>query len=133
MNPFRYCSKIRPAEARKAWVEKLTAYHSAQYTGARRTGSFPRRANNVSKGYGQGGDAYLRPLVKTHPETGRKNLFVASHAFAIPGMEPEASTKLLDELAQPREDEDSPVLKIEYFVEDELLINITKHELVPKH
>jgi len=33
--------------------------------------------------------------------------------------------KLLEELAQPREDEDSPVLKIEYFVEDELLINIT--------
>ena len=39
---------------------------------ARRTGGFPDRKD----GQGFHGTAYLRPLVKTHPETGRKSLFV---------------------------------------------------------
>lgn len=36
--------------------------------------------------------------MKTHPETGRKSLFVASHAFGIPGLAPEESCQLLDDL-----------------------------------
>ena len=32
------------------------------------------------------GEAYFRPLVKVHPETGRKSLFIGRHAFGIPGM-----------------------------------------------
>ncbi len=38
------------------------------------------------------GDAYLRPLVKTHPETGRKALYVAMHCFAIPGLSREETS-----------------------------------------
>jgi len=43
-------------------------------------------------------DAYLRPLVKVHPETGRKSIFNPSHAFGIPGLAPEESEELLDGL-----------------------------------
>jgi hypothetical protein len=30
--------------------------------------------------------AYLRPLVKTHPVTGRRALHIGRHAFGIPGL-----------------------------------------------
>merc|ERR1711924_119349 len=43
-------------------------------------------------------EAYLRPLVKVHPTTGRKSLFIASHCFGIPTISPEESAKFLDEL-----------------------------------
>jgi len=49
--------------------------------------------------------APLRPLVKTHPETSRKSLYIGRHAYGIPGMTEEQSEKLLAELidlaAQP--------------------------------
>lgn len=38
--------------------------------------------------------------MKTHPETGRKSLFLASHAFGVPGLSPLESEKLLDDLAK---------------------------------
>jgi alpha-ketoglutarate-dependent 2,4-dichlorophenoxyacetate dioxygenase len=37
-------------------------------------------------------------MVWTNPVNGRKALYLASHAYAIEGMEPEASLKLIDEL-----------------------------------
>ena len=40
----------------------------------------------------------LRPLVKVHPATGRPALFVGRHAYGIPGLSPDASRKLLEEL-----------------------------------
>lgn len=43
--------------------------------------------------------AFLRPLVKVHPETGRRCLHGAtSHAFAVEGLSREESTALLDDL-----------------------------------
>ena len=42
----------------------------------------------------------LRPLVKIHPETGRPNLLIGRHAYGIPGMDSEESTRLLDDLAE---------------------------------
>ena len=42
----------------------------------------------------------MRPLVKTHPETGVKNLFVGRHAFGIPGLERDESRELLQQLVQ---------------------------------
>ena len=44
------------------------------------------------------GEAYLRPLVKVHPETGKKNLFIGRHAFGIPGLTRTESRSLLKEL-----------------------------------
>ena len=39
--------------------------------------------------------SYLRPLVKEHPRTKRKSLFIASHAFGVSGMSPEESCSRL--------------------------------------
>jgi alpha-ketoglutarate-dependent taurine dioxygenase len=40
----------------------------------------------------------LRPLVKTHPETGRRALYIGRHAHDIPGLTGEESAQLLDRL-----------------------------------
>jgi alpha-ketoglutarate-dependent taurine dioxygenase len=43
-------------------------------------------------------EAPCRPLIKTHPVTGRRSLFIGRHAYGIVGMDPDESTALLDEL-----------------------------------
>ena len=40
----------------------------------------------------------VRPLVKTHPETGRKNLVIGRHAYDIVGLDAGQSEQLLREL-----------------------------------
>ena len=72
-------------------VESLSAYHSTQYSQANDVGDFPPQ----KEGTIYHGEAYLRPLVKVHPETGRKNLFVGRHAFGIPGLDRDESRSLL--------------------------------------
>ena len=42
----------------------------------------------------------MRPLVKIHPETGRPSLIIGRHAYGIPGMDPEDSERLLDQLVE---------------------------------
>ncbi len=75
-------------------IENLSAYHSNQYSQANDIGDFPPQdADTIYHG-----EAYLRPLVKTHPETGVKSLFVARHAFGIPGLSREESRELLSSL-----------------------------------
>jgi len=75
-------------------VATLAAYHSTQYSQANDVGDFPeQKAGTIYHG-----EAYLRPLVKEHPETGIKNLFVGRHAFGIPGLSREASRTLLKDL-----------------------------------
>ena len=44
--------------------------------------------------------APLRPLVKTHPETGRKSIYTGRHAYGIPGMSEAESAELLSGLLQ---------------------------------
>ena len=39
----------------------------------------------------------------------------------------------LTQLAKQRIDEINPIIRVEIFTEGELVVNITKHELVPKH
>ena len=81
-------------QATKNRIEHLSAYHSTQYSQAKDLGDFPRQKTGTI----YHGEAYLRPLVKTHPETGRRNLFIGRHAFGIPGLSREESRILLQDL-----------------------------------
>lgn len=75
-------------------IAPLSAYHSLYYSQA-------KVGHIAEKGSAYGfidGPEPLRPLVKVHPETGRKSLFIGRHAHAIPGLEPAESDALLDEL-----------------------------------
>jgi alpha-ketoglutarate-dependent taurine dioxygenase len=84
--------------ALRAKVEKLNAYHSLFYSQAK-VGHFPKKGSEYS-GYGfHDGPVPLRPLVKVHPETGRKNLIIGRHAHNIPGLGQTESDRLLQELA----------------------------------
>jgi len=77
-------------------IAGLAAYHSLKYSQAR--AGFESEANHAySYGFDQA-DAPLRPLVKVHPVTGRRSLFIGRHAHGIPGLDPSESEKLLDEL-----------------------------------
>lgn len=79
-------------------VEHLSARHSLHYSQAR-VGLSPSKIGGEYSGYGlHDGPVPLRPLVKTHPETGRKSLLIGRHAHDIPGLEPAESERLLDEL-----------------------------------
>lgn len=72
-------------------IENLSAYHSTQYSQANDVGDFPPQ--NVDGIYH--GEAYLRPLVKIHLETGVKSLFIGRHAFGIPGLSRAESKEIL--------------------------------------
>ncbi len=84
-------------EARRARVESLTAFHSLYYSQAK-LGHQPKRGSDYS-GYGfHDGPVPRRPLVKVHPETGRKSLLIGRHAHNIPGMDVAESTQFLESL-----------------------------------
>ena len=83
-------------QATRDRIDNLSAYHSTQYSQANDLGDFPPQ--NTDSIYH--GEAYLRPLVKVHPETGIKNLFVGRHAFGIPGLTRIESRHLLKELLE---------------------------------
>lgn len=81
-------------EATKARIATLSAYHSLYY-------SQGRIGHKAERGSSYGFHTHeppLRPLVKVHPVTWRKSLFIGRHAYGIPGLTPEESEKLLDEL-----------------------------------
>ena len=78
----------------KERIENLSAYHSTQFSQANDVGDFPPQ--NVDSIYH--GEAYLRPLVKIHLETGVRSLFIGRHAFGIPGLSRAESKELLSAL-----------------------------------
>lgn len=98
-------------------IENLSAYHSTQFSQANDVGDFPAQR----KGTIYHGEAYLRPLVKTHPETGTKNLFVGRHAFGIPGLSRDESRKLLRELVALVTSEPSRVYRHTWSVGDTII------------
>mmetsp|Transcript_113299 Transcript_113299/g.353186 ORF Transcript_113299/g.353186 Transcript_113299/m.353186 type:complete len:171 (+) Transcript_113299:508-1020(+) len=76
-------------------LQGLTAYHSNLYSQARDEQDFPP-IDEISETYHP--YAYLRPLVKVHPVTGRRSLQIGRHAFAIPGLSRGESRQLLEGL-----------------------------------
>eukprot|EP00747_Dinoflagellata_sp_TGD_P213611 gnl/TRDRNA2_/TRDRNA2_86535_c0_seq1.p1 gnl/TRDRNA2_/TRDRNA2_86535_c0~~gnl/TRDRNA2_/TRDRNA2_86535_c0_seq1.p1 ORF type:complete len:358 (-),score=46.99 gnl/TRDRNA2_/TRDRNA2_86535_c0_seq1:158-1231(-) len=80
-------------QATKERIEGLSAYHSLHYSQAA-LGHTPK----VGASYGFHGDAFLRPLVKRHPSTGRPALNVGRHAYGIRGLDAQESEQLLREL-----------------------------------
>lgn len=81
-------------EQTQAKLEKLSAYHSLYYS--QEQAGFKHRTDQMYGFHDKG--APLRPIIKTHPETGRKSIFTGRHAHNIPGMSPEESKALLDKL-----------------------------------
>lgn len=87
-------------QATKDRIAGLSAYHSTVYSQANDLGDFPESNGDGIYGTVYHGEAYLRPLVKVHPETGIPNLFVGRHAFGIPGLERDESRALLRSLIE---------------------------------
>jgi alpha-ketoglutarate-dependent taurine dioxygenase len=82
----------------KKRIEGLAAYHSLHYSQSK-LGHVAEKADGEYSGYGfHDGPVPLRPLVKTHPETGRKSLLVGRHAHNIPGLDQAESDRLIREL-----------------------------------
>jgi alpha-ketoglutarate-dependent taurine dioxygenase len=80
-------------DATKERIAPLAAYHSIHVSQA--------KVGQTSGYQGYGHDVEqppLRPLVKIHPDTGRPALFIGRHAYGIPGLTPEESQQLLDDL-----------------------------------
>ena len=75
-------------------LEGLSAYHSLYYSQARL--GYRHTTDNLYGFHDKG--APLRPIIKTHPETGRKSIYTGRHAYGIPGMSAAESESLLDGL-----------------------------------
>jgi alpha-ketoglutarate-dependent taurine dioxygenase len=104
-------------QATRDRIEGLSAYHSTQYSQANDLGDFPEQDENSI----YHGEAYLRPLVKTHSETGVKNLFIGRHAFGIPGLPREESQALLKSLIEFLVSDETRVYTHHWQVGDTLL------------
>jgi alpha-ketoglutarate-dependent taurine dioxygenase len=78
-------------------IADLSAHHSLRHSQA--VLGYSEKQGGDYSGYGFHDESPpLRPLVKTHPETGRRSLLVGRHAYGIPGMDAEESKRLLSEL-----------------------------------
>lgn len=84
--------------AMQARIEGLSAYHSLRYSQGKL--GHTHKAGSAYAGYGMTVESPpLRPLVKVHPETGRRALMVGRHAFGVPGLSEADSERLLEDLA----------------------------------
>lgn len=83
-------------DARQQQLEGLSAFHSLYYSQAQ---AGYQHASGSAYGLHDKG-APLRPLVKTHSETGRKSIYTGRHAYGIPSMQEKESTALLAELLE---------------------------------
>lgn len=102
--------------AERTRIEGLAAYHSLHHSQSRvgqdgadlKAAIMELQANALGgtdvvdgpqEADGQGdGVPPLRPLVKRHPATGRRVLFIGRHAYGIPGLAAEESAQLLADL-----------------------------------
>lgn len=84
-------------EEMRSQIEGLCALHSNYYSHSVLGDRDPQTGDGF--GFHPWG-APLRPLVKTHPVTQRKSLFIGRHAYGIPGMSDDDSEALLTELVE---------------------------------
>ena len=82
--------------AMKSRIDGLSAFHSMRRSQALVGDDY--KAGDEHGGYGADAAPPLRPLVKVHPETGRRALTVGRHAYGVPGLSDTESETLLDEL-----------------------------------
>ncbi len=108
-------------DATKEMVAGLSAFHSTNFSQANDLGDFPDANGDDLYGEVYHGEAYLRPMVKIHPETGKPNLFVGRHAFGVPGLDREESRKLIRSLIEHVVSDDSRVYSHNWVVGDTLL------------
>ena len=83
--------------AMQARIAGLSAFHSLHYSQAKLGHTADEKGDYAGYGF-HIKEPPLRPLVKIHPETGRKSLNIGRHAYGIPGLDEAESKALLDEL-----------------------------------
>jgi alpha-ketoglutarate-dependent taurine dioxygenase len=83
-------------DALRIRVDGLSAYHSMRRSQALVGDDYAPTAEHGA--YGADAPPPLRPLVKVHPETGRRALTIGRHAYGIPGLSEAESAALLEEL-----------------------------------
>ena len=79
--------------AMKKKIEGKRAIHNLDFSRTRRHGEDPMTAEQKAKV-----PPIAHPIVRTHPETGRKAIFLGDHAQEIEGMGFDESRVLIDEL-----------------------------------
>lgn len=88
-------------DERRALVDNALAYHSLYYSQAKVGHQGDATTDGDYSGYGFHRHATpLRPLVKTHPETGKKSLLIGRHAYGVTGMSEARSEAFLAELVE---------------------------------
>lgn len=85
-------------ETTKQFISTKTAYHSLAHSQAQ-LGEETKATASEYSGYGLDvEETPLRPLVKVHPETGRKSLAAGRHAYGIPDLSSQESDRLIAKL-----------------------------------
>jgi alpha-ketoglutarate-dependent taurine dioxygenase len=77
----------------KARIEGRRAVHNFDFSRTRRHGEDPLTAEQKAKV-----PPVAHPIVRTHPDTGRKAIFLGDHAEGIEGMDYEEGRALIEEL-----------------------------------
>jgi taurine dioxygenase len=77
----------------KSRIDGRRAVHNLDFSRTRRHGHQPMTAEQKAKVPPVG-----HPIVRTHPETGRKAIFLGDHAESVEGMDYDAGRALIEEL-----------------------------------
>ena len=91
-----YCTEAGYAaldDDTKAKVQGLRVTHNLDFSRNRRHGEEP-----MTEAQKKAAPPVTHPMVRTHPVTGRKSLFLGDHAECIEGMDYEEGRKLIEEL-----------------------------------
>jgi taurine dioxygenase len=88
-----YAAYERLSAPMKSTIERHRAIHNLSFSRARRHGEEPMTAEQSAKV-----PPVAHPIVRTHPETGRKAIFLGDHAESIEDMDYEAGRALIEQL-----------------------------------